>query len=95
MDKQYYVYIMTSKNNAVLYTGVTNDLRRRAYEHKHGMCEGFSKKYNAVKLVYYEIFHDPYHAIAREKQIKGGPRRKKIELIDGMNPEWQDLYDML
>jgi putative endonuclease len=95
MDKQYYVYIMTSKNNAVLYTGVTNDLKRRVYEHRHGMCEGFSKRYNTVKLVYYEIFRDPHNAIAREKQIKGGPRKKKIQLINGMNPEWQDLYDML
>ncbi len=95
MDKQYYVYIMTNKNNTVLYTGVTNNLKRRAYEHKNRMCKGFTKKYNIVKLVYYEIFQDPYNAIAREKQIKGGSRRKKMELINCINFEWKDLYDML
>ena len=95
MDKQYYVYIMTNKNNTVLYTGVTNDLKRRVYGHKHRMCKGFTKKYNIIKLVYYEIFQDPYHAIAREKQIKGGSRKKKIELINSINFEWKDLYDML
>ena len=95
MDKQYYVYIMTNKNNTVLYTGVTSDLRRRVYEHKHKMSKGFTKKYNIVKLVYYEILQDPYYAIAREKQIKGGSRKKKIELINSINSEWKDLYDAL
>ena len=70
MDKQYYVYIMTNKRNAVLYTGVTNDLKRRAYEHKNKIVGGFTKKYNVTKLVYYEIFKDPENAILREKQIK-------------------------
>ena len=95
MGEQYYVYIMTNKNNTVLYTGVTNDLKRRAYQHKHKMCEGFTKKYNVTKLVYYEIFQDPYYAITREKQIKAGSRRKKIELINSVNAEWKDLYDTL
>ena len=95
MDKQYCVYIMTNKNNTALYTGVTSDLKRRVYEHKHGMCKGFTKTYNIVKLVYYEVFQDPYHAIAREKQIKGGSRKKKIELINSINCEWKDFYQML
>ena len=95
MDKQYYVYIMTNKNSTVLYTGVTRDLRRRAFQHKHRMCKGFTKKYNIVKLVYYEIAQDPYNAIGREKQIKAGSRKKKTELIDSMNPEWKDLYEEL
>ncbi|KPL01590.1 MAG: hypothetical protein AMJ90_07545 [candidate division Zixibacteria bacterium SM23_73_2] len=95
MDKQYYVYIMTNKNNDVLYTGFTNNLKRRVYEHKNGLCKGFTKRYNIVKLVYYEIFQDSYAAIAREKQIKGGSRRKKIELIEGVNSKWKDLYDKI
>ena len=86
---------MTNKNNTVLYTGVTSDLKRRVYEHKHGMCEGFTKRYNIVKLVYYEVFQDPYNAIKREKQIKAGPRQKKIELIDSINSKWKDLYETL
>jgi putative endonuclease len=92
MDKQYYIYIMTNKNNAVFYTGITNDLRRRVYEHKEKMIEGFTKKYNITKLVYYEIFRDANSAILREKQIKGGSRDKKIELVNSMNAEWRDLY---
>jgi putative endonuclease len=95
MDRHYYLYIMTNKNNTVLYTGVTNDLKRRVYEHKHRMCQGFTKRYNIVKLVYYEVFQDPYYAIAREKQIKGGSRKKKIELINRVNSKWKDLYEML
>ena len=95
MDKQCYVYIMTNNNNTVLYTGVTSDLKRRAYQHRHQMCKGFTRKYNIVKLVYYEVLQDPYNAIAREKQIKGGSRKKKIGLIESMNPEWEDLYERL
>jgi len=95
MDKQYYVYIMANKNNTVLYTGVTNDLKRRVYEHKNKLIEGFTKRYNVYKLVYYEIFNDPYNAISREKQIKSGPRKKKIDLIKRMNKEWEDLYNGL
>jgi len=94
-NKQYYVYIMTNKWNTTLYTGVTNDLKRRVYEHKMKMVNGFTKKYNLDKLVYYEIFFDSYNAIVREKQIKAGSRRKKIALINTMNPEWRDLYDKL
>ena len=93
MNKNYFVYIMTNKNNTTLYTGVTNDLRRRVYEHKSKLAEGFTGKYNIIKLVYYEIYEDIHEAIAREKQIKGGSRVKKISLIEEMNPAWKDLYD--
>jgi putative endonuclease len=86
---------MTNKSNNVLYTGMTNNLIRRVYEHKEKIIDGFTKKYNCTKLVYYEIFNDPYNAIAREKQIKAGSRKKKIELINSMNPNWKDLYDDL
>lgn len=93
MDRQYYVYIMTNKANAVLYTGVTNDLKRRVFQHKEKMIEGFTKKYNITKLVYYEIYDTPVSAITREKQIKGGSRLKKIKLINEMNQDWRDLYE--
>ena len=83
---------MTNKNNTVLYTGITNDLKRRAYEHKEKLIEGFTKKYNINKLVYYEICRDVEGAILREKQVKGGSRAKKIELIISTNREWKDLY---
>jgi putative endonuclease len=95
MDKQYYIYIMTNPKNNVLYTGVTNDLKKRIYEHREKFIDGFTKKYNVNKLVYYEIFEDSYSAISREKQIKGGSRSKKIALIESMNPKWEDLYDKL
>ena len=95
MNRQYYVYIMTNKHNTVLYTGVTNDLRRRAYEHRSGHGGGFTSRYNVNKLVYYETTGSVEAAIAREKQIKAGSRQKKLDLIEGMNPEWQDLYDEL
>jgi len=95
MDRQYYVYIMTNKKNAVVYTGIANDLKRRIYEHKKKLTEGFTKKYNITKLVYYEIFSDVENAILREKQIKGGSRQKKVELINSMNKEWRDLYEQL
>jgi len=95
MARQYYVYIMTNKHNTVLYTGVTNDLRRRAYEHRSGRGSGFTSRYNVNKLVYYEITESAEAAIAREKQIKAGSRQKKVDLVVGMNPEWLDLYDGL
>lgn len=95
MEKQYYVYIMTNKNNTVLYTGITNDLKRRVYEHKEKLAEGFTKKYNVVKLVYFEILRDVESAILREKQIKGGSRAKKIALINELNKGWKDLYEAL
>jgi len=93
MGKQYYVYIMTNKNNKVLYTGITNDLKRRVYEHKEKYVAGFTTKYNVSKLVYYEIFEDPENAILREKKIKAGSRQKKIDLINGMNKVWNDLFE--
>ena len=95
MGKQYYVYIMTNRNNTVLYTGVTNNLIRRIYEHKEKLVDGFAKKYNITKLVYYEVFGDIENAIYREKQIKAGSRQKKINLINRMNKVWRDLYGEL
>ena len=95
MEKQYYVYILTNTNNSVLYTGVTNDLKRRVHEHKMMYKEGFTSRYNVDKLVYYEIGNDAYSAISREKQIKAGSRQKKLDLINSFNPEWDDLYDTL
>jgi len=95
MSRQYYIYIMTNKTNAVLYTGVTSDLKRRVYEHKEKLVDGFTKRYNITKLVYHEVFEDIENAILREKQIKGGSRQKKIELVNSMNKEWQDLYGEL
>jgi putative endonuclease len=92
MEKEYYIYIMTNKYNTVLYKGVTNDLKRRVYEHKEKLTEGFTKKYNTTKLVYYEICKEIDTAIMREKQIKGGSRNKKIELINKVNSDWRDLY---
>ena len=93
MNKQYYIYIMTNKRNNVLYTGVTNDLKKRVYEHKEKLVKGFTKKYNITKLVYYEICEDIEEAILREKKIKGGSRAKKIALVNSINKEWRDLYD--
>lgn len=95
MDRQYFVYIMTSKHNNVLYTGITNDLKRRVYEHKEKLVGGFTKKYNITKLIYYEVFDDPENAILREKQIKAGLRQKKIDLINSMNRKWLNLYEQL
>ncbi len=91
--KQYYIYIMTNTHNTVLYTGMTNNLARRVYEHKNGLGGIFTKKYNSHKLVYYEIGNDINAVIAREKQIKGGSRKKKMDLISSLNPEWKDLYE--
>ena len=84
---------MTNKHNTVLYTGITNDLKRRVYEHKNKLVDGFTKKHNVSNLVYYEVFYNPENAILREKQIKAGSRQKKIELINSINSCWQDLYD--
>ncbi len=93
--KQYYVYLLCNKNNTTLYTGITSNLKKRVWEHKYKVVKGFSQRYNIGKLVYYEIFDDPEMAIVREKQIKAGSREKKIQLIVSLNPEWQDLYDVL
>jgi len=92
MSKEYYVYIMTNKSRT-LYTGVTNNLIRRVYEHKNKLVAGFTSKYNIHFLVYYEAGSDIHSAIAREKQIKGWLRAKKITLIDSMNPAWKDLSE--
>ena len=95
MDKQYCVYILTNKHNTVLYTGVTSDLKKRVYLHKHKLVEGFTKRYNVDKLVYFEVFNDPYNAISREKKIKAGSRQKKLDMVNGKNPEWRDLYERI
>ena len=95
MGGQYYVYIMTNKHDNVLYTGITNDLKRRVCEHKEKLINGFTKKYNITKLVYYEVFEDPENAILREKQIKAGSRQKKIDLINSINRKWLNLYKEL
>jgi putative endonuclease len=84
---------MTNGHNRVLYTGVTNNLKRRVYEHKSGLGGNFTKRYNVTKLVYYEYGSSVNSALLREKQIKGGSRQKKINLINSMNPTWKDLYD--
>jgi putative endonuclease len=88
--RHYYVYIMTNKSGT-LYVGVTNDLERRVWEHKLGTVEGFTKRYRLTRLVYYESSGDVEAAISREKQIKGWLRRRKFELIQSMNPRWEDL----
>jgi putative endonuclease len=95
MDKQYFVYIMTNNTNTVTYTGVTNDLIRRIYEHKHKMVDGFTLKYNISKLVYYEVSDDVESAIIREKQIKSWSRNRKVGMINRNNPGWRDLYEEL
>ncbi len=95
MNKQFYVYIMTNKNNTVLYTGVTSDFNKRVYEHKNKLLEGFTKRYNIDKLVFYEVYDDINNAIAREKQMKSGTRAKKIKLIEEMNSEWKDLFNVI
>ena len=88
----YYVYILTTIRNKVLYTGVTNDLNRRCLEHKEQKTMGFTKKYNVNKLVFYEIFDSVEEAIEREKQIKGLSREKKVTLINNFNPGWDELF---
>jgi len=94
-ERQFYVYLMTNEKNTVVYTGVTNDPIRRVYEHKEKLVKSFASRYNISKLVYYEVFQDAENAIAREKQIKGGSRAKKFELINSMNAQWNDLYESL
>ncbi|MDD5009216.1 MAG: GIY-YIG nuclease family protein [Syntrophorhabdaceae bacterium] len=95
MKKQYYVYIMTNQYNKVLYTGVTSDLKKRVFQHKEKLIDGFSKRYNIVKLVYYEVYDDPENAILREKQLKSGTRHKKVDLINTLNMKWTDLYNKI
>ena len=94
--RMYAVYIMTNEGNTVLYTGVTNDLKRRVREHRMDLHPGsFTARYRLHKLVYYDVTTDIHAAIAYEKKIKAGPRRKKIELIENMNHEWTDLFDRI
>ena len=87
----YYVYIMSNDINTVLYTGFTSNLKGRVYEHKEKIVDGFTKKYNVTKLVYYEVCESREGALWREKQIKGGSRQKKVDLIDNLNKKWEDL----
>ncbi|HKI45935.1 MAG TPA: GIY-YIG nuclease family protein [Balneolales bacterium] len=95
MSRTYYIYILTNKRNTVLYTGVTNDLTRRVGEHKSHLIKGFTRRYNISKLVYYETYTDVQDAIAREKQIKSGNRKRKIALIESINSDWKDLTEEL
>ena len=88
---KHFVYLMTNQFNTILYTGSTNDLKRRLAEHRSTRRAGFAQQYRINKLVYYEKFNEPLDAVSREKQLKAGPRRKKVALIDSMNPEWLNL----
>ena len=92
---QYYVYILTNWNNKVMYIGVTNDLARRVYEHKNKLVKGFASRYNVNKLVYFEYTSDVKAAIEREKQLKGWIRKRKNELVEQVNPQWNDLSEEL
>lgn len=94
-SKQYYVYILNNHSRTVLYCGITNDLKRRVWEHKNDLAKGFSRKYQIHDLVYYEVFSDPESAIEREKQIKNYSRLKKEELILAFNPKAIDLYSSI
>ena len=89
--KQYFVYIISNWTGERIYTGVTSNLERRIFEHKNKIIEGFTKKYNIDRLVYFELYDDPASAILREKEIKGWRREKKNRIIEGKNPEWTDL----
>jgi putative endonuclease len=95
VEKVYCVYILTNQRHTVLYTGVTGDLIARVHQHRDKLLPGFTNRYHPSKLVYYEEGYDASGAIAREKQIKAGSRRKKMALINAMNPQWRDLYDEL
>ena len=95
LNRQPAVYIMTNERNGTLYTGVTCDLIKRVYQHKEGVSDGFTKKYQCKQRVYYEQFDEMIAAIAREKQIKAGSRKKKLAMIENANPAWHDLYETL
>jgi putative endonuclease len=95
MQKQYYVYILASKRNGTLYTGMTSNLHKRIWQHKNKFIPGFTEKYKVTNLVYYEIHEDPVGAITREKQIKKWNRAWKMKLIETENPEWCDLFESL
>jgi putative endonuclease len=93
INKQPAVYILASKRNGTLYVGVTSELIKRIWQHKNNVVDGFTQKYSVHSLVYYELTDEMAAAIAREKQIKGGSRAKKLALIESLNPGWRDLYD--
>jgi len=95
MNKKGFVYIMTNKKNGTLYIGVTSNIIKRVYHHKHKLVDGFTKKYNLTKLVYYEVYETIDEAIKREKQLKNWKREWKINLIESVNPQWLDLYDSI
>ena len=95
MNKQPAIYIMANKPNGTLYTGVTSDLIKRVYQHKNAITHGFTSRYDCKLLVYYELCEEMLSAIEREKQIKSGTRKKKIMLIERMNPRWEDLYYLI
>ncbi len=95
MSKEYFIYILASKRNGTLYIGVTNDLLKRVYQHNEKLVSGFTHKYNVKILVYYEKYSDIYSAIEREKKLKKWRRQWKINLIESVNPHWNDLYDGL
>ncbi len=93
MAKQFYVYILASKRNGTLYTGVTSNLIQRVWQHKHDVIQGFTRKYNVKTLVYYEVHENAESALTREKKIKRWRRAWKLGLIENSNPEWRDLYE--
>ena len=91
MNKKFYIYILASKRNGTLYVGITNNLQRRVAEHKEKRIPGFTQKYDVKRLVYFEEFSDSRYAIEREKQLKGWLRKKKLALIESVNPEWKEI----
>jgi len=94
-ERQPAVYMMASRRNGTLYVGVTSDLPKRAWQHREGAVAGFASRYGCKMLVWFELHGDMEHAILREKQIKAGSRQKKLALIEGLNPAWEDLYSMI
>lgn len=95
MKQHFYIYILSSLHNRVLYIGLTSDLQKRIWEHKNKIIKGFTQKYNVDRLVYYEVYDDAENAIKRERNMKEWKREWKIELIEKKNPEWKDLYDQI
>ena len=95
MPKQFYVYILASKRNGTLYTGMTSDLVKRVWQHKNKIVDGFTKTYHVKQLVYFEVHAQAEEAIKREKRIKKWKRAWKLDLIEAKNPEWEDLYDSI
>jgi len=93
--QQYFVYILASRRNGTLYIGMTNNLIKRAHEHKHDLVDGFTKRYGVHDVVHYEVYGDVHQAIAREKRLKGWKRKWKLELIEKTNPGWKDLYSTI